>query len=148
MIRPTQTICRQQPTNYLSLFDHFAGFAHKALENLEKDPGNRFYEWSSPVKAPNPLWGDAYLTIKISRFPGTNLIDLGKIKGCDDHLVSEKNVKKKEIDEAWPNTFIKRCVHQFWCQSGHEIRLQQEKHTLCNETSLIWPRKQSQWTWK
>ena len=31
MVKQTQTIRRQQPTNYLSMFDHFAGLALKGL---------------------------------------------------------------------------------------------------------------------
>ena len=32
MVRHTQTIRRQQPTNCLSMFDHFVGFAVKGLK--------------------------------------------------------------------------------------------------------------------
>ena len=31
MVKQTQTICRQQPTNCLSVFDHFVGLALKSL---------------------------------------------------------------------------------------------------------------------
>ena len=31
MIKHTQTICRQQLTNFLSVFDHFVGLALKGL---------------------------------------------------------------------------------------------------------------------
>ena len=31
MVELTQTICRQQPTNCLSVFDHFVGLAFKEL---------------------------------------------------------------------------------------------------------------------
>ena len=31
MVKHTQTICRKQPTNCLSVFDHFVGFALKVL---------------------------------------------------------------------------------------------------------------------
>ena len=33
MVKHTQTIRRQQPTNCLSLFDHFVGLALKGLSN-------------------------------------------------------------------------------------------------------------------
>ena len=31
MANHTQTICRQEPTNFLSVFDHFVGLALKGL---------------------------------------------------------------------------------------------------------------------
>ena len=31
MVKHTQTICLQQPPNYLSVFDHFVGLALKGL---------------------------------------------------------------------------------------------------------------------
>ena len=31
MVKHTQTICRQQPTNCLSVFDHFVGLPLKGL---------------------------------------------------------------------------------------------------------------------
>ena len=34
MVKYIQTICRQQPTNYLSVFDHFVGFTFKGLKKL------------------------------------------------------------------------------------------------------------------
>ena len=34
MVKHTQTICRQQPTNCLSVFDHFVGLALKGLRKL------------------------------------------------------------------------------------------------------------------
>ena len=32
MVKHTQTICRQEPTNRLSVFDHFVGLAPKGLK--------------------------------------------------------------------------------------------------------------------
>ena len=37
MIKYFQTICRQQPTNCLSVFDHFVGMALKGLSLFEND---------------------------------------------------------------------------------------------------------------
>ena len=34
MVKPTQTISRQKPTNCLSVFDHFVGLALKTLKSL------------------------------------------------------------------------------------------------------------------
>ena len=34
MVKDTQTICRQQPTNSLTVFDHFLGLALKELKYL------------------------------------------------------------------------------------------------------------------
>ena len=34
MVKDTQTIRGQQPTNYLSVFDHFVGLALKGLKKL------------------------------------------------------------------------------------------------------------------
>ena len=39
MVKHTQTICWQQPTNFLSVFDHFVGLARKGLtdqKNLKR----------------------------------------------------------------------------------------------------------------
>ena len=38
MVKHTQTISRQQPTNYLSVFDRFVGLALKALVGLALKP--------------------------------------------------------------------------------------------------------------
>ena len=35
MVKNIQTVCRHQPTNYLSVFNHFVGLAFKGL-GLEK----------------------------------------------------------------------------------------------------------------
>ena len=35
IVKHTQTIRRQQPTNCLSMFDHFGGLALKGLKNTE-----------------------------------------------------------------------------------------------------------------
>ena len=43
MVKLTQTICGQQPTNCLSVFDHFVGLALKGLDIIEKVTGT----WSS-----------------------------------------------------------------------------------------------------
>ena len=32
MVKNTQTMCQQYHTNYLSVFDHFVGLAHKGLK--------------------------------------------------------------------------------------------------------------------
>ena len=37
MVKHTQTIRRQKTTNYLSVFDHFLGFALKGLSRIELD---------------------------------------------------------------------------------------------------------------
>ena len=48
MVRHTQTICRQQPTNCLSVFDHFLGLALEGLKDhslknyVGGHSGNRF----------------------------------------------------------------------------------------------------------
>ena len=34
MVKHTETIRRQQPTNYLSVFDHFVGLTFKGLSSL------------------------------------------------------------------------------------------------------------------
>ena len=40
MVKHTQTIRRQQPTNYLSVFDHFVGLVLKGLKSILQDhPG-------------------------------------------------------------------------------------------------------------
>ena len=36
MFKHTQTICRQQLTNYSSMFDHFAGLALRGLKNSQE----------------------------------------------------------------------------------------------------------------
>ena len=36
MIKHTQTISRQQPTNFLSVFDHFVGLELEGLKSLSK----------------------------------------------------------------------------------------------------------------
>ena len=38
MVKHTQTIRRQQPTNFLSVFDHFVGLALKGLNALDISP--------------------------------------------------------------------------------------------------------------
>ena len=49
MVKHTQTICRQQPTNCLSVFDHFVGLALKVLKQQYKHKpdswvfGNKFF---------------------------------------------------------------------------------------------------------
>ena len=35
MVKQTQTICRQQPMNYLNVFDHFVELALKGLEAIQ-----------------------------------------------------------------------------------------------------------------
>ena len=42
MIKRTQTIRRQEPTNYLSVFDHFVGLAFKELGNNKQPSRNLF----------------------------------------------------------------------------------------------------------
>ena len=37
MVKYTQTICRQKPTNYLSVFDHFVGLALIGLRNIRSN---------------------------------------------------------------------------------------------------------------
>ena len=36
MVRSSQTICQQQPTNCLSVFDHFVGLALKGLISIAR----------------------------------------------------------------------------------------------------------------
>ena len=36
MVKHTQTICREQPTNRLSVFDYYVGFVHKGLKLQQK----------------------------------------------------------------------------------------------------------------
>ena len=40
MVKHTQTIRRQQPTNCLSVFDHFVGLAFKGLKDKQKFQNN------------------------------------------------------------------------------------------------------------
>ena len=42
MVKHSQTIRRQQPTNYLSLFDHFVGLAFKGLKLRNLHGKDRF----------------------------------------------------------------------------------------------------------
>ena len=44
MVKHTQTICRQQPTNYLSLFEHFVGLVLKELINMAISSNERSRE--------------------------------------------------------------------------------------------------------
>ena len=37
MVKPTQTICWQQPTNCLSVFDHFVKSALKGLTDVKQE---------------------------------------------------------------------------------------------------------------
>ena len=39
MVKDTQTICRQEPKNSLSVFDHFVELALKGLNNYYKAKG-------------------------------------------------------------------------------------------------------------
>ena len=43
MVKHTQAICRQQPTNFMSVFDHFAGLALKGL--TWKQPPHTFTQF-------------------------------------------------------------------------------------------------------
>ena len=38
MVKQTQTICRQQPTNCLNVFDHFVELVLKGLEAIQHNP--------------------------------------------------------------------------------------------------------------
>ena len=43
MVKHTQIIRRQKPTNCLSVFDHFVGLALKGLKNMLINPFSMFH---------------------------------------------------------------------------------------------------------
>ena len=55
MVKHTQTIRQQLPTNYLSVFDHFMGLALKGLISMQSLPGDNFETESLTYTAPK-IW--------------------------------------------------------------------------------------------
>ena len=55
MVKHTQTIRKQQPTNYLSVFDHFMGLALKGLISMQSPSGDNFETESLTYPVPK-IW--------------------------------------------------------------------------------------------
>ena len=60
MVKNTQTICRQQPKNCLSVFDHFVGLTLKGLSGCYGCPQKYFEKFSETL-------------VNFSGLPGTYL---------------------------------------------------------------------------
>ena len=56
MVKHTQTILRQQPTNCLSVFDHFVGLALKGLKGYPINPFHDTSHFLYPLETSESLW--------------------------------------------------------------------------------------------
>ena len=82
MVKHTQTIRQQQPTNYLSVFDHFMGLALKWLISMQSLPGDNFETESLTHPAPK-IWIQVCSESKES---GSEANFKNKIKNCSPKM--------------------------------------------------------------
>ena len=82
MVKHTQTIRQQLPTNYLSVFDHFMGLALKGLISMQSLPGDNFETESLTYTAPK-IWIQVCSESKES---GSEANFKNKIKNCSPKM--------------------------------------------------------------
>ena len=71
MVKHSERICRQKPTNCLSVFDHFVGLAHKGLRFVTTDSQGRkiyfkYMDMFTKVIPFGNIWENTYLNSILS----------------------------------------------------------------------------------
>ena len=120
MVKRAQTIRRQQPTNCLSVFDHFAGLALKRLRIYLVD-GNK-----------STVFG-GFVQVYYRNQPKTSLVQ------C---VLSHGQLIIVHVDHLWQNVTLKRLWGSIWPPCGFS------KNVSSTDTFLILSHSKSHISWK